>query len=282
MSLLQFLILLWRIHSNRPPDARQIQALGLLAVKVAQHYALRVDWGGRYDLSRLRFPKYYPEMSGESVLVSEWIDGVTFDEKLDQGTLEYETLVDFFKIHGFYLFGMGVYHGDIHPGNLMLDRQQQIVLIDNGAISRVGDATRIGLLDFFEALANDDFTESAQRLRAMSHTALDEAKYRKFVTAFLALYRDFSGKSVGELSLTRQMMLTIRMAVEHGMTFGDDMFGIIKGLMYLDGMTLRCHPQANLMMDIRGFVDGLRRALAIPSVSTHGASPQCGVDLPVQ
>ena len=37
------------------------------------------------------------------------------------------------------------------------------------------------------------------------------------------------------------------------------MFAIIKSLMYLDGMVLRCNPNAVLMDDIKGFVADLEK-----------------------
>lgn len=214
-----------------------------------------------YDLSRLRFPNYYEEFSNSDVLVSEYIEGKTFDELLDAGQLEYETLLEFFKIHWFYLFAVGTFHGDIHPGNIILDKNDKIVLIDNGAISHAEKQTREGIFNFFEALSHYDYEASAECLHAMSHNEIDETKFKKFEHDFLNLYKDFTNSTVSQVSLTKKMMQTIKLGVHHGITFGDDMFGIIKGLMYLDGMTLRCNPEAKLMHDIQGFTSTFKSSL---------------------
>lgn len=215
-----------------------------------------------YDLSRLRFPNYYNDLSNSEVLVSEYIEGKTFDELLNANQLEYEVLLDFFKIHGFYLFAAGSFHGDIHPGNIILDKNNKLALIDNGAISHVEKRTREGLFNFFEALSHYDYTASAKWLHKMSQNEISEVRFKKFKHEFLDLYRDFTHSTVSEVSLTKKMMQTIKLGVHNGMTFGDDMFGIIKGLMYLDGMTLRCNPQANLMHDIQGFTTTLKSTLS--------------------
>ncbi|THB70871.1 MAG: AarF/ABC1/UbiB kinase family protein [Gammaproteobacteria bacterium] len=211
-----------------------------------------------YDLSLLRLPEYFPEISNSNVLVSELIEGKTFEELLTNGELQYETLLDFFKIHGFYLFAAGSFHGDIHPGNIILDNNNQIVLIDNGAISSVAKSTRLGLFNFFEALSQYDYDESANCLHAMSHSQISDSRFSQFHSEFGDLYSDFKQSTVSKVSLTKKMMQTIKLGVHNGMTFGDDMFGIIKGLMYLDGMTLRCNPGANLMHDIRPFTSTLK------------------------
>ena len=57
-----------------------------------------------------------------------------------------------------------------------------------------------------------------------------------------------------EVSLTRKMMQTIKLGVHSGMTFEKGIFAIIRSLMYLDGMVLRCKPDAVLLRDRRRFI----------------------------
>ncbi len=52
-------------------------------------------------------------------------------------------------------------------------------------------------------------------------------------------------------------MDTIKLGVHSGMRFEKGMFSIIKSLMYLDGMVLKCRPDAILMEDMRDFIKEL-------------------------
>jgi ubiquinone biosynthesis protein len=56
------------------------------------------------------------------------------------------------------------------------------------------------------------------------------------------------------VSLTRKMMQTIKLGVHSGMAFEKGIFAIIRSLMYLDGMVLRCKPDAVLLRDMRRFI----------------------------
>ncbi len=211
----------------------------------------------RYDLAQLRFPFLFRDHSTASVLVSEFVDAPTFDELLETGRLSYETLLDLFQIHGFYLFCTGTFHGDLHPGNVML-KQGAIYFLDTGAISHVPLQMSQGLFRFFERLVDGDFEQSARALEGMSRSRLAPLAFKRFLSEFDSLYRDFLGKTVSERSLTKQMMRTIRMAVDHGMDFETGLYPIIKSLMYLDGMVLRCAPEANLMRDLKPFLERFR------------------------
>lgn len=210
-----------------------------------------------YDLSSLRFPRIYKDLSTESIMVSEYIPGKTFDEILDN-EMDYSALLQLFKIHGFFMFNIGTFHGDIHPGNLML-HEEKIYSIDTGAIGYVSKKLSLGLLNFFDALSVYNYDLCAKRLNEMAETGISGKRFEKFNEKFKILYSDFTGKSVKEVSLTRKMMETIKLGVNSGMGFEKGMFSIIKSLMFLDGMVLRCNPNAVLLEDMRQFVHEFKR-----------------------
>lgn len=210
-------------------------------------------YGDQFDLSDLGFIPIYESLSGENVMVSEYLPGPSLDELLEQGRLSYEMLLRLFHLHGFYMFIAGTFHGDFHPGNILVN-EGRYYFIDTGYVGTVGDSIRRHLFDFFLSLSEYDYPACAHHLHLMSEMPLEPAAYSAFERKFLTLYADFRGKSVSEISLTQKMMATIRLGVLSGMRFGDGIFDIIKSLMYLDGMVLRAKPSAVLMEDIRPYL----------------------------
>ena len=88
----------------------------------------------------------------------------------------------------------------------------------------------------------------------MSERELAGPAFDTFQARFLELYSGFAGATVAQVSLTRQMMQTIKLGVHSGMTFEKGIFAIIRSLMYLDGMVLRCKPDAVLLRDMRRYI----------------------------
>ncbi len=210
-----------------------------------------------YDLSLLKFPKVYEQYSGEKIMVTEYIPGQTVDELLEKRSLNYDVLLDLFHIHGFYMFQVGIFHGDIHPGNVIFT-DGKIFYVDTGYIGRVEDYIRIGLFNFFENLSYYRYNECAFYLNEMAEKKIGGQAFLDFEKKFFELYKDFAGKSVSEISLTKMMMRTIKLGVLSGMEFSESIFDIIKSLMYMDGMVLRCNPDAILMEDMRKFIGELK------------------------
>lgn len=207
-----------------------------------------------FALDALRFPHIYEELCSENVLVAQELTGKTVDELLNDGVMKYEQLLELFHVHGFFLFGPGVFHGDIHSGNIVL-QDEHIYFIDTGAIGHVGDTIRYGLFQFMKALSFYDFPTCAAALNQMAERQISGEAYTAFEKKFLKLYDGFENSTVSEVSLTQQMMYTIKLGVLSGMRFEKGMFSIIKSMMYLDGMVLRCKPDAVLMRDMRPYVE---------------------------
>jgi len=103
-----------------------------------------------------------------------------------------------------------------------------------------------------------DYDRCAEYLNQMAESRIEGEAFDKFKVKFHDLYRDFKNSTVGQVSLTKKMMETIKLGVNSGMRFEQGMFPIIKSLMYLDGMVLRCNPDAILLKDMRQFIDELR------------------------
>lgn len=215
---------------------------------------------GGFDVGSLAFHTIHRELSSTDVLVSQEIEGETLDELIGRGAVSYPKLLELFRLHGYAMFCRGRFHGDIHPGNVLVRPDGRFVLVDTGSVGVAGERLRKGLLDFFEALSRYGYEDCAVRLNAMAEQSISGKDFEKFRVKFLDLYAEYTGSTVGQVSLTRKMMQTIRLGVESGMRFEKGMFSIIKSLMYLDGMVLRVNPDARLVEDMRPFVEEFNRA----------------------
>ncbi len=216
----------------------------------------------QFDLSRLKFPFIYEDLSSEHVLVSEFIDGPTADDLLKQKKLPFNDILEIFHIHGFYIFLIGTFHGDLHPGNLIV-KDKDYYFIDTGAISKVGPKIQTGLFEFMTYLSQYDYDGCAHALNHMADHEISGKRFDQYHEKMLKLYEDFAGKTVSEVSLTRKMMETIKLGVHSGMVFEKGMFPIIKSMMYLDGMVLKGAPDTVLMEEMRRFIKEFRDADAV-------------------
>ena len=217
-----------------------------------------------FPTTMLRFPKYYPEISNENVLVSEFIEGMSLEEGTEDKSLSWETLLELFRIHGAYLFGIGTFHGDLHPGNCIIDTEGRFVFIDNGAICHAPSFVNRSLFNFFEHLSRQEMHSAFMSLLDMTTKKPTGKKMQKYLKRMSEIYTDFEKKPVGQQSLTRIMMQTVKAAVElANAEFGEEAFPIIRALMYLDGLVIRTHPEVLLIKSMGPYLDEFKVKLGL-------------------
>ena len=218
----------------------------------------------QFPMPLLKFPKIWPELSNQHVLVMEHIKAPTLESRLSDQSLSWDNLLQLFRIHGAFMFGIGTFHGDLHPGNAMVDENGMFTFIDTGAISHAPDSVRSALFGFFYYLAKGELDEAFEAMLTMADTPpTGEAKAR-YMREMHETYAGLVGKSVSEVSLTQQKMKTVRIAVLAGCRFGEEAFPIIRSLMYKDGMVLRGHPEVDLISSMGPYLDEFASIVELP------------------
>ena len=208
-----------------------------------------------FPMPKLRFPKMWEELSNEHILVMEEIIHPTLEKHLQAGTLSWPDMLELFRIHGAFMFGLGTFHGDLHPGNAMMDDQGNFFFIDTGAICNAPDHVRNALFGFFYFLAKGELTNAFDAMLTMADVKPTGATLATYYASMNDLYDGFVGTSVSEVSLTEQMMKTVKAAVLAGCAFGEEAFPIIRSLMYMDGMVLKGHPEVDLISSMGPYLD---------------------------
>ncbi|KAL3944970.1 MAG: hypothetical protein SGBAC_000946 [Bacillariaceae sp.] len=106
-------------------------------------------------------PKVYHELCTRRLLVSEWVDG----KKLSEASTEDVARVTPFAQEAFLtqLLEVGFFHGDPHPGNLLLlneatEEGYELALIDCGLMASINTVDRDNMISAVIHLANKDYT----------------------------------------------------------------------------------------------------------------------------
>lgn len=93
-------------------------------------------------IGQLRFPNYYPEWSNSRILTMEWIDGRMFPEFLKTNPKQDVRNAVGQAMWDFFLYQMKVLrrvHADPHPGNFIVDADNNLCVIDFGCIKEIPD-----------------------------------------------------------------------------------------------------------------------------------------------
>lgn len=104
--------------------------------------------------ARIVIPKVYKQFSTGKVLVMDFVEGekITNRSFLAQNGIDAEVVIkNFLDIFSKNIFIDGVYHADPHPGNVLVNEDGEIVLLDFGAVGNLGKQMKEGIIILMQA-----------------------------------------------------------------------------------------------------------------------------------
>lgn len=198
--------------------------------------------------SDVHIPRVFWPTSTSKVLTLERITGIKVDdiEELDRAGVDRRALAT--KAAGVavsMVFEHGFFHADPHPGNLFIEPNLRIGLIDFGMVGEVDDALRRQLGTLLAAVASHDVERLAtavQELSVVKHPT-DREQLRVDLVAFVGLYR---GRRLGEVNVAALVSQLLALLRKHRLQLPSEMAAVLKLFLMVEGMGVRLDPDFNL------------------------------------
>lgn len=143
---------------------------------------------------RVRVPRIHDELTTAEVLVMARVAGVRADDpavQLLDPELRRELARQLLRAYVRQLLVEGVYHADPHPGNVLVDVSEGVLLVlDYGLVGRLDDNTRLELTLVLLAMAENRAADMANLLLRMSLTShrTDEQCFEQELRRLLPRY----------------------------------------------------------------------------------------------
>lgn len=204
------------------------------------------------------FPRPIPHLVTENVLCMTRVDGVPYDEAL----ATYPDVVDGERLLRLaitsvleHTIAYGVFHGDLHAGNVLISPQGDFSLIDFGIAGRLDAEQRAAVVQFLFGFAGNDTRQQIrglQRFGAVPDGA-DVDVLAEQVDAALdavdpALRARTTKLSVDQLG--QALGGVIRVLASNGFSLPSDLVLFFKNLLYLNGFAATLAPDADLLGEI--------------------------------
>lgn len=143
---------------------------------------------------RLRIPHQYAEFSTRRVLVMEFLDGRTLSDPASVDGIE-ETrrnalAAQLQRAFLTQIMDDGIFHSDLHPGNVMITSGPDIALLDFGSVGHLDSEIRQQVTDLLLAFSRDDARALADALIAFVSLPddIDEHALRRQIGDFTSRY----------------------------------------------------------------------------------------------
>ncbi|HXZ83794.1 MAG TPA: AarF/UbiB family protein [Acidimicrobiales bacterium] len=227
-------------------------------------------------------PRPHPRLVTPRVLVMERLDGFAWDDvggMRDAGIATEKVMraavVSF--LEGVMLFG--VFHGDLHGGNLFVRPDGRVALLDFGITGRLDETHRLAFLRLVMGATMNDVRSQVTALRDLGALA-PEADLDQVI---VDLGLDGPPQDVTEMSaeeLTRQMRELTRQLLAYGAKMPKELMLFVKNILFLDGVIATFAPDVDLLGEVVEIAGYFARRYGDRIAREIGLDPaQAGVDL---
>lgn len=194
------------------------------------------------DRPKLKVPRVYDELTGRSVLTMELLDAPTLSHAtLDQSekqVLATTIVEDAFK----QLFEDGLFHGDPHPGNLLVMPNHVLGIIDFGLVGRVTRQMQDSLVSLVLALALKD-SESVARLLYRLGAPDGRANLLQFRADIDELLNAYMPVSLQDVNARRLLRDLLDLAVRYRIRVPKEYAILARAAVALEGVLRSLYPE---------------------------------------
>lgn len=155
--------------------------------------AMQVIQNNLKEENNFLIPTVQPEYSTQRVLTTTFCEGVKINDlatlkewEIDQKELGNRLVHAYCQM----VFADGFYHADPHPGNILVQKDGTIVLLDFGATGTLQPEMRDGFLKLIEAAAKNDSEKIVDALQSLGFIAYDR-NAEKVAEKVIAAFRNF-------------------------------------------------------------------------------------------
>ena len=205
-------------------------------------------------------PKYFPTLSSKRIITMSYIDGVPFskliDSDKDYGFNKKELAQVGAKAYFKQVLVFGLFHADLHPGNLIAVKGNKIGIVDFGMVGWIDEESVSDLSKLFIYLIDCDAKSIINQLVIMDllDDSVDVSNMRIDISDLMQTYYGLDLKEVhlGEVASKLMLLLNkykIRIPKEYTM--------LSRSLLLVEGSALKLDPSFNAVETFKPFAKKL-------------------------
>ena len=209
----------------------------------------------------VKIPKVYTELSTKKVLTMEYIEGTRFhdiiprlltpSERRHVAAMGAEAI---FKM----AFADGFFHGDPHPGNLVLTSEGDLALLDFGMVGFLSHGDIEALSRLFIAVIGRDAETAVRGLEGLGVRYASEVR-GNLVQELREFLHKYSGLSVGEVTLGQALSELVSVARRYRLSMPPVFPLLAKALVTAEGLSRSIDPTINVYEIARPYANRLLR-----------------------
>jgi len=192
-------------------------------------------------------PRVHEHLSCATVLTLDYVEGTKISEVTAEAGFDLERVARNIIEAAFrQLFEDGLFHGDPHPGNILVLADHRIALLDFGLVGRLTRAQQEALVTLIVAVA---LREPESVARILNRIGVPEARtpiadFREDIRGILERYLGLKLEEIRTATLLRDLL---DLAVRHKIRIPKEYAVLAKASITIEGIIRRLYPKLDVL-----------------------------------
>ncbi|MGL9733140.1 MAG: 2-polyprenylphenol 6-hydroxylase [Wolbachia sp.] len=198
---------------------------------------------------------YVPEVdwnrTSKKVLTLEWIEATPIYEveKLNNHKQIAINLIESFCNQ---VYRDCFFHADMHPGNLMIDSNNNIVALDFGIMGRIDCETCCYVIEILKGFLNRDYDHIA---KVHFRAGYVSPHHKNFVTACRAIGEPIIGRPIQKISIASLLAQLFKITSYFDMKVQTQLLLLQKTMILLEGTCRKIYPEINMWKIVEAWTE---------------------------
>lgn len=211
------------------------------------------------DADYVKVPRVYMQMSTDRLLVMEFVTGIAPDDReklIEAGLDPTQIAINGTTVLLEMIFKNGFFHADPHPGNMFIQENNRIALIDFGMCGSLKAAHMQFLASFILGLATKNATTISESLLTLCDKKFfsDKADLEFMVEDMISRHMTFSYENIHFSQILNE---SIKIIQKHNLQLPGSIFLLMKALATVEKFGANLDANISLPVLIRPYAETL-------------------------
>jgi len=202
--------------------------------------------------TQVSFPEPVHKYCTAGVLVEDWVKGVGIEMYMDQTGKEGELVRSRLAEVGVemllkMIFTDNYWHGDLHPGNILVTSENQLCVLDTGIASSLSMADRDNLVLTFKAVVLGDSCKVGELFLERSyHECMDKEAFKKDMQAIVEEARS-NQLSLDRVDVSALLQSVFTTLMNHKVRLDANFSSVVIAIAIVEGLGRVLDPKLDLV-----------------------------------
>ena len=254
--------------SKEAKRLRLVEVVKTLAESLSMEIDLRLEAAAQSEIREniinddyFSVPDVYWDLTRKNILISDWVDAIPakdMNKITEDGFNKKKIGKNILKTFLTTSIRDGLFHADMHQGNLFIEKEEKIIAVDFGIVGHLDFESKKYLNNILLGFINRDYDKIANVHFEAGYVPETEDK-KKFAQALRSIGEPIQGKEASDISIGNLLTQLFEITNQFNMKTQPQLLLLQKTMVVVEGVAREYDPNLNIWTESEPILNELSK-----------------------